>query len=105
MTSSEDKRLGTHFISKEELVLDTTVDDKGNLSKSAVRHNKKFAEKVLKYLWDDAFKFNKDEVFDLTKVNSLEKVIVEFTSVNGNERFGKILKQNIYDALIPKKTN
>ena len=105
MTSSEDKRLGTHFISKEELILDTTLDDNGNLTKLAIRHNKKFAEKVLKYLWDDAFKFNKDEIFDLTKVNSLEKVIVEFTSVNGNERFGKILKQNIYDALIPKKTN
>lgn len=105
MTSSEDKRLGTHFVAKEDLELKKTIDEKGQLIIEAVRHNRKFAEKVLKYLWDDAFKFNKDEIFDLTKVNSLEKVIVKFTSVKGNKRFEEILKPNIYDALVPKKNN
>lgn len=105
MTSSEDKRLGTHFVTKDDLIIDKNEDGSGKLTNSAVRHNRKFAEKVLKYLWDDAFKFNKDEIFDLTKVNSLEKVIVKFTSVEGNKRFEEILKQNIYDTLVPKKTN
>lgn len=105
MTSSEDKRLGTHFVTKDDLIIDKSKDSNGKLTNSAVRHNRKFAEKVLKYLWDDAFKFNKDEIFDLTKVNSLEKVIVKFTSVEGNKRFEEILKQNIYDTLVPKKTN
>lgn len=103
MTSSEDKRLGTHFIAKEDLEFDYSEDGKGQSTIEAKRHNKKFAEKVLKYLWDDAFKFNKGEIFDLTKVNSLEKVIEKFTSVQGDKRFGEILKQNIYDALIPTK--
>lgn len=103
MTSSEDKRLGTHFIAKEDLEFDHSVDEKGESTTEAKRHNKKFAEKVLKYLWDDAFKFNKGEIFDLTKVNSLEKVIEKFTSAQGDKRFGEILKQNIYDALIPTK--
>lgn len=103
MTSSEDKRLGTHFIAKEDLEFDHSVDEKGESTIEAKRHNKKFAEKVLKYLWDDAFKFNKGEIFDLTKVNSLEKVIEKFTSAQGDKRFGEILKQNIYDALVPTK--
>jgi muconolactone delta-isomerase len=71
--------------------------------KKANRQNRKFAEKVLKYLWDDAFKFNKDEIFDITKVNSLEKVITEFVMAKGIARFEKIFKQNIVDALVSKK--
>lgn len=92
MTSSEDKRLGTHFVSKNDLLF----------VQGDVRQNSKFAEKVLKYLWDDAFKFNKDELFDLSKVNSLEKVITKFVNNTGDNRFIDIFKQNIYDAIITK---
>lgn len=103
MTSAEDKRLGTHFVSQEDLVIDTYEGEDKELSKKANRQNRKFAEKVLKYLWDDAFKFNKDEIFDISKVNSLEKVIEVFVKTKGNARFEAIFKQNIIDALIPKQ--
>lgn len=93
MTSSEDKRLGTHFVSKSDLAY----------KDGDIRQNSRFAEKVLKYLWDDAFKFNKDEIFDINKVNSLEKVISLFVGSKGNQRFIEIFKQNIYDALMPAK--
>ena len=103
MTSAEDKRLGTHFVSQEDLVIDTYEGTDKDLLKKANRQNRKFAEKVLKYLWDDAFKFNKDEIFDISKVNSLEKVIDIFVKSKKNGRFEGIFKQNIVDALLPKK--
>jgi len=102
MTSAEDKRLGTHFVSQEDLLIDTYNGEDKELVKKAHRQNRRFAEKVLKYLWDDAFKFNKDEVFDITKVNSLEKVISIFVANTGNARFEGIFKQNIVDALTIK---
>jgi hypothetical protein len=89
MTSSEDKRLGTHFVAKEDLVY--LEGDK--------KQNRKFPEKVLKYLWDDAFKFTKEDIFDLDKVKSLEDVIDYFINNNGNERF-KVFKENIYNTLV-----
>jgi len=103
MTSAEDKRLGTHFVSQEDLILDDYSGDDKDLIKQASRQNRRFAEKVLKYLWDDAFKFNKDEIFDISKVNSLEKVISVFVTATGNARFEGIFKPNIYDALVPKQ--
>lgn len=89
MTSSEDKRLGTHFVAKEDLVY--LEGDK--------KQNSRFPEKVLKYLWDDAFKFTKEDIFDLDKVKSLEDVIDYFINNNGNERF-KVFKENIYNTLV-----
>lgn len=89
MTSSEDKRLGTHFISKEDL----------EFSDSDTQQNSRFPEKVLKYLWDDAFKFTKEDIFDLEKVKSLEDLIECFVEKEGNERF-KIFKENIYNTLV-----
>jgi len=89
MTSSEDKRLGTHFVAKEDLEY-----IEGNN-----KQNSKFPEKVLKYLWDDAFKFTKEDIFDLDKVKSLEEVIELFTINSRNERF-RVFKDNIYNTLI-----
>jgi hypothetical protein len=94
MTSSEDKRLGTHFISEEDLVF-----EQGN-----IRQNSKFSEKVLKYLWDDAFKFTKEDIFDLTRVNSLEDVIEIFAESAQNDRF-KVFKDNIYNTLVTKNNS
>lgn len=68
-TSSEDKRIGVYFIKEEDL-----------------DNEKAFAEKVLKYLWDDAFKFSRDKVF-IKECNSLEAVIGLFITAEGNERF------------------
>ncbi len=92
MTSSEDKRLGTHFVTKE--VLDYKEGDE--------KHNRRFPEKVIKYLWDDAFKFTKEDVFDFDKVKSLEDVIETFISNEKNERF-KVFKENIYEDIVSSK--
>ena len=92
MTSSEDKRLGTHFVAEEDLEY-----IEGN-----ERHNRKFPEKVLKYLWDDAFKFTKEDIFDLEKVKSLEDVIEMFIGNEKNERF-RVFKENIYKTLVPQQ--
>ena len=84
MTSAEDKRLGAYFVHLKDLMYN---DEMGNLSdgeydalrkkeqsgtitetekdrlyaiRSAMKQNRKFTEKVIKYLWDDAFKFNRE---------------------------------------------
>ena len=92
MTSAEDKRLGAHFVAIEDL----------EYIKGDDMHNKKFPEKVLKYLWDDAFKFNKENIFNLEKVQSLEDVIDLFMKGEGNERF-RVFKDNIFGTLVPPK--
>ena len=91
MTSSEDKRLGTHFVLEKDLAMGD-----GN-----ERQVSRFPEKVLKYLWDDAFKFTKEDIFDLEKVKSLEDVIDLFVTSTGNDRF-RVFKENIYSSLVPK---
>ena len=92
MTSSEDKRLGTHFVAEEDL--DFGTGDERQISR--------FPEKVLKYLWDDAFKFTKEDIFDLEKVKSLEDVIELFVRSSKNDRF-KVFKENLYNTIVPKK--
>lgn len=57
--SSEDKRLGAYFAKEDELSRD------------------KFPEKVLKYLWDDAFKMDR-YVFFNDNVKSLDNIIEIF---------------------------
>lgn len=61
LSSTEDKRLGLWFVKNKN----------GNIPK------KVFAEKVLKYLWDDAFKFKRNEIF-CENIHSLEELISEF---------------------------
>jgi 5-methylcytosine-specific restriction endonuclease McrBC GTP-binding regulatory subunit McrB len=100
MTSSEDKRLGTHFVTIDVLTFDISEMDQ-NISVEARRQaklkNRRFPEKVIKYLWDDAFKFHRDEIFK-SEFDSLEKVIKEFTDNKNNERFN-IFKDNIKAAI------
>ena len=76
--SSEDKRFGAYFIKKE--------DSKGNDDE---KETKKFAEKVLKYLWDDAFKFHRDHVFDGDEVEqfALEFFIEKFIENEKDDKF------------------
>ena len=73
--SSEDKRLGTYFVSENDL-----------------ENCEKFAEKVLKYLWDDAFKFSRDKIFK-KEYNTLEEVVKEFKDKNSNEKFSIFLEE------------
>ena len=70
MASTEDKRLGVWFVSN--------ID--GKIS------NKVFAEKVLKYLWDDVFKFKRKDVF-ADEIDTLEQLIDSFEAANGFARF------------------
>lgn len=100
MTSSEDKRLGTHFVLIDYLIYDPIeVDESATLQArhQAELRNRRFPEKVIKYLWDDAFKFYRDEIFN-PNYNSLEKVISAFATATGNDRF-KVFKDNIKAAI------
>lgn len=87
LLSSEDKRLGAYFITEFDLI---RAQDK----------DKRFSEKVIKYLWDDAFKFSRDKLFD-NSLKSLEEVIVHFTSHMGNDRFD-IFNTEIKNRLFEK---
>lgn len=102
MTSSEDKRLGTYFIHLQDLIYDNDADNI-NLDEftraKANRNNRRFPEKVIKYLWDDAFKFSREEIFEVGQYNSLETVIRKFMQEKENWRFS-IFKQNVFDAIV-----
>ncbi len=84
MASNEDKRLGAYFVCKKDL----TEPDR-------------FAEKVLKYLWDDAFKFNRGKLF-ASGFNSLEKVVEKFCHSKEDERFD-VFNADVKDALYKGK--
>ena len=101
LTSAEDKRLGTYFVHLCDLVYDGNADNEqlGELERAkARRNNSRFPEKVLKYLWDDAFKFSREDVFDVGQYNSLEAVIRKFVQERGNARFS-VFKDTVYDGL------
>lgn len=70
MISSEDKRLGAYFIIGEE-----KTDAAGDKYREISR--KLFGEKVLEYLWDDAFKYKRKEVF-AESCKSVESLIENF---------------------------
>ncbi|MBO7501433.1 MAG: AAA family ATPase [Fibrobacterales bacterium] len=80
LSSMEDKRLGGWFI---------LPDKDGAISKEA------FANKVLKYLWDDAFKFDRQAHFDA--VTTLEELIKEFEKPDGF----KVFKDEAINTLQP----
>lgn len=121
MATAEDKRLGAYFVRPGDLKFDDrmgdlstgeydglrkkesagmlTADEKIRLAeiRDAMRQNRKFPEKVIKYLWDDAFRFNREVVFENTKYKSLEQVIRAFMYAKGRERL-KIFKDNVQSA-------
>lgn len=102
LTSAEDKRLGTYFVHLCDLIYDGNADNDqlGELERAkARRNNSRFPEKVLKYLWDDAFKFSREDVFDVGQYNSLEAVIRKFVQERGNARFS-VFKDTVYDGLM-----
>ena len=116
MASAEDKRLGVYFIHERDLTFDDrvvpsigyesirdeydsllrnesagTISDENKMRLAEIRaglmHNRIFPEKVIKYLWDDAFKFNPEALFATDSMNSLEKVIRTFEYSKGRNRF------------------
>ncbi len=70
LSSMEDKRFGVYFVN---------VDD--------LKSKENFAHKVIKYLWDDVFKFDRNIIFDITKFNTLEAVVKNFTKEKGRTQF------------------
>lgn len=102
VTSSEDKRLGAYFITAADLVWHGEEDrvEKGSKEWIVARHsNARFSEKVLKYLWDDAFKFAHPETFDTKAYASLELVIETFCNERANDRF-KVYNENLRKAIL-----
>ena len=126
MASAEDKRLGVYFVHESDLIFDRRAlpsegsstllveynsllgaervgsikaEQKSRLMeiREAVMNNRLFPEKVIKYLWDDAFKFNPEALFD-SDMDNLEKVIRTFVYSTGQGRF-KIFKQSVRDTL------
>lgn len=119
MSSAEDKRLGAYFINPRDLKYNGAMgnlteydvlirkENRGTLTEAekaqiaiirdAMRQNRKFPEKVIKYLWDDAFKFNRETIFNVAEYQSLEQVIRAFMYEKGSNRF-KIFKESVRDA-------
>lgn len=129
MASAEDKRLGIYFVHENDVTFDQRAmpsegytsllteynellrteatgdmpeDKKQRLAiiREALMHNRMFPEKVIKYLWDDAFKFNPEALFDTDNMESLEQVIRTFVYSTGRERF-KIFKPTVRASLYP----
>lgn len=80
ISGSEDKRLGAYFVKTNEL------------------SQKVFAEKVLKYLWDDALKMDKEAVFD-SKFKSLESVIETYEATD-KDCLEEVLRNDLYAKMI-----
>lgn len=84
--SSEDKRLGAYFVKSSELAKD------------------KFPEKVLKYLWDDAFKMDHDSYFS-ESITSIDEIIEAFREPQPNEDvLEKVLRLAVYQKMLPQET-
>ena len=82
MASSEDKRLGTYFAKKKELEAN------------------RFPEKVLKYLWDDAFKMDKTAIFN-ENCKSLEEVVVTYETAS-SDKLAAVLRLSVYEKMLSK---
>ena len=80
ITSAEDKRLGAYFADTKELQVE------------------RFPEKVLKYLWDDAFKMNRDMIFS-DEMHSLEAVIETYKRTE-DDRLSSILRMDVYNKML-----
>lgn len=82
--SSEDKRLGAYFVDEKDL-----------------SSPKRFAEKVLLYLWDDVFKFSRENYFNKNVVNqfSLECFIKEFEN-NQAKNYFKVFTPRVSNKIM-----
>lgn len=102
ITSSEDKRLGAYFVTASDLEM-VYVDAGASESEKiqAEHHNNRFAEKVLKYLWDDAFKFAHQDTFNTRQFVSLERIIEAFmdSAQPKNERF-RVFNENLRKMIL-----
>jgi len=78
---AEDKRLGAYFAKANEL--SRTI----------------FPEKVLKYLWDDAFKMDHNSYFN-EEITSLDRIIEIFKETNSDDVLKRVLRFSVYSKMI-----
>lgn len=78
--SSEDKRLGAYFVKCSQLAPQV------------------FSEKVLKYLWDDAFKMDKEKVFK-RELRALDEVIKTYEGATG-DKLEAVLNSDVYEKMV-----
>lgn len=76
-----DKRLGAFFANESEII-----------------DGQKFAGKVLKYLWDDAFKMNKEDLFK-KEIKSIDEMLEKFN----DGKFENIFNSEICEKLREKQ--
>lgn len=81
LVSTEDKRLGVYFVSKDDL-----------------QSKKNFAHKVIKYLWDDVCRFDRQLIFETREFCTLESAIKHFVTHDGNAQFN-IFNENVRTQL------
>ena len=109
MSSSEDKRLGAYFVRLMDLQKDQKMGDLSSGEYDSLRKKEsagiiskeddiRLDEIRTAMKWDDAFKFNREVIFETTEYRSLESVIRAFMYAEGIQRF-KMFKQNVVDAL------
>lgn len=85
LMGSGDKRLGAYFANVNEF------------------GTERFSEKVLKYLWDDAFRMDKQAVFD-KQMTSLEKVLESYQDALGDP-LKAVLKNDVYQKMSDRMKN
>lgn len=126
MLTVEDKRLGIFFVNPEELVLNYHIDpnpqyrnyyeERRALSKIPIESRpawfnerwyslnrylgeaRVFPDKVIRYLWDDVFRFNPEVLFDTEIVFDSEQAIRLFASSYGDDRF-KVFRSSVQKLL------
>lgn len=79
LAGSEDKRLGAYFVKPNELAPD------------------RFSEKALKYLWDDAFKMDREALFD-KEMKSLDRVLEAYEETE-TDKLEAVLKPEVYQKM------
>lgn len=87
-TAAEDKQLGTHFIKECDLT-----------------PARRFAEKVMLYLWDDVAKYDKSQLFDTNKYKTLDMVIDGFAKEENVFSPNCAQLQELYNNMKPKQTD
>lgn len=80
LLSTEDKGLGAYFVNKSE-----------------IEDIRKFAEKVFKYLWDDAFKMNRTDLFK-EEFKTLSDIL-NVCKAGDKDVLEKVLIKEVYDDI------
>lgn len=84
MSSTEDKQLGAYFIQKDDL------------------NREHFAEKALKYLWDDVYRMERYEFFN-SKIKSIGDLINTYQTAE-KEPLKSVMKEAVYKSMMDTQT-